>query len=138
MKTKGVELKNTQEATITKALNNDNLPAEVREVLLIRQEGKKSSLAKYKKMLDRADGNGRIRGDLLQYHAAILGAGVVEVSSYIIYLDQKIDLKTSCKAISTLEYDDFSDHYGTNVANVLSQSIRGAIIPSKRKEILHW
>jgi DNA polymerase len=48
------------------------LPANVRRVLELRFAGGKSSVAKYEAIVDRADDDGRVRGNLL-YHGASTG-----------------------------------------------------------------
>ncbi len=103
LQSRGVEIKNAQKATITEILNDQSLPADVKEVLLIRQEGTKSSLAKYKEMLDRADSHGRIRGDLLQYHAAHTGRWGGRGIQIQNLPKPTIDIETCCDAISSLQ-----------------------------------
>jgi len=134
LQTRNVKLKNTKAPTIAEALNSNNLPADVKEVLLIHQEGTKSSLKKYKTMLDRADSHGRIRGDLLQYNAAHTGRWGGRGIQLHNLPKPKIKIEPICEAISTLPYEDFSGRYGTDIAHVLSQSIRGAVVPSKNKK----
>ena len=62
-------------AEVTELLERDNLPANVRRALEIRQEAAKTSVAKLKAMLDRAGADGRVRGGFM-YHGASTGRWV--------------------------------------------------------------
>ena len=53
-------------------LKHPDIPANVKRILQIRQEAGKTSTAKYQKMLDMADEDGRVR-DILLYHGASTG-----------------------------------------------------------------
>lgn len=69
----GVDLPNTQNSTITKWLATESdISPNVRIVLETCLSGGKTSLAKYSKMLERADEHGQIR-EILQYHGAHTG-----------------------------------------------------------------
>lgn len=69
----GVETASVNKATVTKLLEEGDLPNAVRAVLLARQEAGKSSVAKIKSMLDYADeDDDRMRG-LFLYHGASTG-----------------------------------------------------------------
>jgi DNA polymerase len=59
-------------AEITDLLEADDLPADVRRALEIRQEAAKTSVSKLKAMLDRASVDGRVRGGFI-YHQAGTG-----------------------------------------------------------------
>jgi DNA polymerase len=64
--TRGVPIKNTQAATIEKCLLDPNLPPDVRELFVMRQELGKSSTAKYKR-LKQYEYNNRIYDNLRYY-----------------------------------------------------------------------
>jgi DNA polymerase len=68
----GVNLPGVAKGDILDLLEQPDLPAPVREALLLRQEGSKSSLAKLKSMEDGACADSRARGTL-QYHGASTG-----------------------------------------------------------------
>lgn len=68
----GVELTSAAKAEITDLLECDDLPANVRRALEIRQEAAKTSVAKLNAMLARASADGRVRGSFL-YHGASTG-----------------------------------------------------------------
>jgi len=67
----GEDLPDLSKDTVEKTLQKD-LPDDVREVLEIRQSLSKSSTGKLQAMKDRADEDGRVRGNLL-YHGASTG-----------------------------------------------------------------
>lgn len=68
----GVEIAGLAKADITALLDRDDLPARVREALLLRQQAAKSSTAKLKAMLGALSDDNRVRG-ILQYHGASTG-----------------------------------------------------------------
>jgi DNA polymerase len=69
----GLQLTDTKRSTLEKCLSNESdLTDEVKIVLQTCISGGKTSLAKYSKMLERADENGIIR-EILQYHGAHTG-----------------------------------------------------------------
>jgi len=69
---KGVEIDGLAKADVIDALKLDDVPADVRRALLIRQEGGKTSTAKLRTVLEILGDDDRARG-LLQYHAAGTG-----------------------------------------------------------------
>jgi DNA polymerase len=68
----GVEVDGMAKADVTALLDRVDLPPAVREALVLRREGSKSSTKKLKAMLAAACADGRVRGTL-QYHAASTG-----------------------------------------------------------------
>jgi DNA polymerase bacteriophage-type len=69
---KGVAIDGLAKDDVVNLLARDDLPADVRRVLEIRQEGAKTSTAKVDKMLTLRQKDGRMRGNL-QYHGASTG-----------------------------------------------------------------
>ena len=69
---KGCHFPSLDKQGVTNALKDKTLPAEVREVLYLRQIGAKSSTKKLQAILNMADAEGRIHGNLL-YHGASTG-----------------------------------------------------------------
>lgn len=61
LKSKGVETDSVAKAEVADLLEFDDLPADVRRVLEIRQQGAKSSTAKFQAMIDRTSEDGRAR-----------------------------------------------------------------------------
>ena len=68
----GIATKSVDKQTVARLLTHDKLHPVIREVLLLRQNGAKSSTAKYDAMLHAVNGDGRMRG-LLMYHGAATG-----------------------------------------------------------------
>ena len=68
----GIEIDSLAKADVTALLCRTDLPPAVREALLLRQEGAKTSTAKLKKMREGASADHRLRG-LLGYHVASTG-----------------------------------------------------------------
>ena len=72
LSTQGVEMKDLTKATVTATLKK-KLPSVARRVLEIRQQADKTSTAKYKKMIQTASSDGRVRGTHQYYGAARTG-----------------------------------------------------------------
>lgn len=72
VKSRGVEVDSVAAADVVELLDLETLPNDVREALLCRQEGSKSSTAKLQKMIDFVADDGRVRG-MFQYHGAGTG-----------------------------------------------------------------
>jgi DNA polymerase bacteriophage-type len=68
----GIATKSVDKQTVARLLTSDKLHPVIREVLTLRQNGAKSSTAKYDAMLHAVNGDGRMRG-LLVYHGAATG-----------------------------------------------------------------
>lgn len=71
----GIELTSAAKAEVTDLLSKDDLPEAVRRALEVRQEAAKTSVAKLKAMLARANADGRVRGTNI-YHGASTGRWV--------------------------------------------------------------
>lgn len=68
----GIATKSVDKQTVARLLTSDKLHPVIREVLTLRQNGAKSSTAKYDAMLHAVNEDGRMRG-LLVYHGAATG-----------------------------------------------------------------
>lgn len=118
-------------AAVEELLGRDDLPPKVRAALELRQKLGKTSVSKYKAMLDCVCPDGRIRGLLQFYGASRTGrwAGrLVQMQNlprnYIEELDYARDL------VKTGRVDELSLVFG-NVPDTLSQLIRTAFIPAE-------
>lgn len=69
---RGVTMPGVAKADVLDALKDDDLPADVRTALRLRQEAAKTSTAKLKKMIESASEDGRLRG-MFQYWGAATG-----------------------------------------------------------------
>ncbi len=65
----GLGLEDLKGSTVEKALERDDLPAELRELLVVRSQASTTSTAKYRALLDCVCADGRLRG-LKQYCGA--------------------------------------------------------------------
>ena len=118
-------------AAVEELLDREDLPPKVRAALELRQKLGKTSVSKYKAMLDCVCPDGRIRGLLQFYGASRTGrwAGrLVQMQNlprnYIEELDYARDL------VRTGRVDELSLVFG-NVPDTLSQLIRTAFIPAE-------
>ena len=68
----GIHAKSVDKQTVGRLLSFDRMHPVIREVLKLRQNGAKSSTAKYDAMLHAVNADGRMRG-LLVYHGAATG-----------------------------------------------------------------
>ena len=73
LETRGVETDGVDKAAVSALLDDESIPADVREALLLRQEAGKSSAAKYTALERRISADGRVRGSLVYCGAASTG-----------------------------------------------------------------
>lgn len=128
---KGVPLLDLQKNTIDQAVKRDDLPADVLEVLKIRQSLSKSSTAKLDKMLGCADKEGKVRYALL-YHGASTGrwAGrLIQVQNFPRGAAHIKDIDTAIDDLRDLDLDSLTNKYG-DVMDLISTCLRGMIISS--------
>ncbi|MBC5689752.1 DNA polymerase [Mediterraneibacter sp. NSJ-55] len=125
-----VELPGLRKEDVAVLLGKQNLPAEVRRILEIRQQMGKTSVKKYTAMKSAKGDDGRIRG-LSQYYGANRtgrwAGRLVQVQNlprnYLTTLDVARNL------VKARNYEGVQMLYG-NVPDTLSQLIRTAFIPS--------
>jgi DNA polymerase len=130
-----IEIENLQKATVERLLEYGGLPPEVNDLLLIRQQASSTSTAKYQKIVDCTNSDGRLRG-LLQFCGANrtgrwAGRGPQfhnlprpALKQHII--DTGIDaLKANCEDLVT-----------ENVMELCSSAVRGTIIAAPGKKLV--
>lgn len=130
------EVTNVRKATVSALLDQDDLPEEVREFLLIRQKLSKTSVKKYFAMKLCACKDGRMRGLLQHYGANRTGrwAGrLVQVQN--LPRNHMKTLDTARAFTKEKDIDALSLLYG-NVTDVLSQLIRTAFIPEEGRKFI--
>lgn len=127
----GLDLPNLQKATVSEALQREDLDPKARRVLELRQMLGKTSLKKYQTMQTAVGEGDRIRGISQYYGANRTGrwAGrLVQMQNlprnYIKTLDD------ARRLVKKGNYEGFRMIYG-NVPDTLSQLIRTAFIPSE-------
>lgn len=111
LKENGVEVQNTQAATIEALLEAGGLPENVEIALSLCTSGGKSSLAKYPAMRDRADEFGIVRENLA-YHAAHTGRWGGRGIQPQNYVRPTINMDLVCGALEDLEYESFQLLFG--------------------------
>lgn len=66
----GIALADLKGSTIDKALENEDIPRELKELLMVRAQASKTSVSKYKRVLNGVSSDGRLRG-LLAFCGAL-------------------------------------------------------------------
>lgn len=132
---KGITVDNLQKATVEEILKQD-LPADVKRVLKIRQQLSKTSIKKYEAMRNAKGKDDRIRGLTQIYGANRTGrfAGrLVQMQNlprnYLKTLDEARQM------VMNQNYEGLRMIYG-NVPDTLSQLIRTAFIPSDGNKLV--
>ena len=120
----GLNVNSVDKQTVTRMLNIDELHPIIKQVLKLRQDGAKSSTAKYDAMLNAADADDRMRG-LLMYHGAATGrwsGRLVQPQNFPRPLKKNDELEA---IIAKLKADeDVSEHgAGTVIASDLLRSM---------------
>lgn len=134
----GVHLEGVAKDDILEALDLDDLPAAVREALLLRQEAGKSSTSKLKAFLSHADADERVRGCFV-YHGAAPGrwssAGGVNFSNLPrprpIFESADLDPAMTFEAFRTEDPQYLRAAYGDDLGkplHLVSDAMRGFII----------
>lgn len=132
-------IKDTTGVTVT-SITKETIPQikkdlagypDVLEVLAIRQQLSKSSIAKYQKMVDMLMDDSRVRGILQFYGASATGRWAgrgVQVQN--LPQNRLPDLDTAREALLTGDLETVEMLYD-NIPSVLSQLIRTAFVPEK-------
>lgn len=142
----GVAMNSAAKAEIEEILECDDLPANVRKAIEIRQEAAKTSVSKLSAFLERAsDDDGRIRGAFL-YCAAGTGRWS-SVGAQLhnlprprkVFTDAKLKRKTLFHAIRTQSPQLLRTMYGDTLGRpmwLLSDAIRGFIWAAPNHDLL--
>ena len=131
----GVDVEDVKKATVQDLLDGE-LNTYVREVLELRQQLSKSSIAKYKKMVATMCEDGKIRGLTQFYGANATGrwAGrLVQIQN--LPRNHTDTLEEARAAVLRQDVDWLKANYD-NVPNILSQLIRTAFIPSENNKLV--
>lgn len=135
LRSNGIDVDNTTKATVQDLLDDD-LPSNIRQVLELRQQLGKSSVAKYKKMVETLCDDDRIRGLSQFYGASATGrwAGrLVQIQN--LPRNSMKTLDVARKAVISKNIDFLKMVY-TNIPDTLSQLVRTAFIPSDGNKLV--
>lgn len=142
LKSRNVDTPNGLGADIVDALLSDQLPGDengkvVRRVLEIRRDTAKSSTAKFRRMLDRSQTDGRMR-DNLRYHGAFTGRWSGSGAQIQNYPRGKVKADEEL-ADTFLDRDEASIEllFGDPV-DAAKSILRGCLIPAEGKKLLVW
>lgn len=131
----GEEKETLDKVAVLGLLADPKTPSQVKDVISIRQQVGKSSTAKYKKTLETAGPDGRVRG-VTQYHAAHTGRDggrLIQIQNY----PKGFDKDEQARAISLMDNAaDFAQVYGDKAMDALSQALRGTIIAAPGKQLI--
>lgn len=133
-----VDMPDMQKDTVKAMLSGDHVAIDVRKVLELRQQFKKSSIKKYDALLRALGADSRIRGIIQFYGANRTGryAGRIFQPQNL----PRISLKSGCldiarELVKKYDVDGIRLMFG-NIANTLSQLIRTAVIPAPGHEFI--
>lgn len=131
----GIVFKDLTASMVDKALNDDNLPAPLRELLLLRAQASTSSTAKYKKFLGAVSSDGRLRGMFQFCGASRTGRAsgkIVQLHNLPRPTMKAKDIELGIRAIKA----GGAHLLFPNVMELASNAIRGAIIAPPGKKLL--
>ena len=126
----GVDVSTLRKDDLDELLQRD-LPDNVRRVLEIRKAIGKTSTAKYAKMLDAVNGDGRLRGILQFYGANRAGRWTGKlVQVHNLARNSLVDLDLAREITAAGDFDELQTLYG-ETSFVFSELVRTAFIPSE-------
>lgn len=131
----GVALPNMQASTLERRIDDPNLPPELRELLAIRLQASKTSASKYKRLIEAASSDGRLRG-LLQFD------GASRTGRWAGRLFQPQNLPRPSLKQNDIAFGieamkmDAEDLIYADVMELTSSAIRGAIIAPPGKKLV--
>jgi len=132
----GCSIENMQKATVKKAIDSGVLSGKNLEILKIRTQTSKTSLAKFEAMLLATQKDGVLR-DLLKYHGAFTGrwAGQLVQTQNLIKPLKGLDTDEAIEDLHKLSYEEYFNKYN-NFMGTLSSCVRGMFIPGEGK-VMH-
>jgi len=133
----GVIIPDLTKDTVSAAIESGTLTPNQIQVLRLRQQLGKSSLAKYKKLTIAVDENNVLRDNFV-YHGASTGrwSGKMVQLQNLPKNTAKIDTHQAIDCMNTYGYPAVEFMYPSNLMDVMSSCIRGLFVPDEGKELL--
>lgn len=131
----GVELPNLQADTVQTALTRSDLHPDLRELLVLRLEGSRSTSAKYKAALSALSFDGRLRGTLQFRGASLTGRYTGKIFQPQNLMRPTMSEEMIEDAIETVK-SGMADLVYDNLAEVLGNTVRGIIIAPPKHKLL--
>lgn len=141
----GVDLSSAGKADIIDLLGFEDVPANVRKALEIRQEAAKTSVSKLDAMLRMSNADGRVRGTSM-YHGASTGRFQSQGTNFAnmprprrVFEDAKLRLSTLFEAFRREDPDLLKFFYGDELGrplHLISDAIRGFVWAGPGKEFV--
>ena len=130
----GANMTSIDKQSVTTAIKSGVLTPKQIQVLRLRQQLGKSSLAKYKKLMDAVDEEEILR-DCFVYHAASTGRWGGKLVQLQNLPKGKINTDKAIQDINKWGYPAVEIMYPGKIMEVLSACIRGLFVPAKGKEM---
>jgi DNA polymerase len=130
----GARMESLNKQSVAEAIKTGKLSDIQIKVLRLRQQLGKSSLAKYKKLMEAVDEKGVLR-DCFVYHAASTGRWGGKLVQLQNLPKGKIDTDKAIADINTYGYPAIEMMYPGKIMEVLSACIRGLFVPAKGHEL---
>ena len=135
----GLRLEDTQGVTLDRVLKMKGLAPEIARAVFIVRDVNRTSVAKYKVVLQRAPADGRLR-DLLMYSGAGTGRWTGKGFQPHNLVKGKFTtheaIRNVCDVIKGRDLDYLVAMYGDRVMEVLSWAMRGVLVASEGRELL--
>lgn len=131
----GVEMPDLTKASVKHTLKNPELPGKVRDALEVRQNLSKSSTAKFKRMVQGANSDNRMRGTMMYYGTSTGRYTGRRVQPQNMPRKMPSDVESIFQALSYKDLDLFEITCG-NAVDSLSGSIRAFILAQPGHELL--
>lgn len=145
-----IEMPDLRAGTVEDFLARPDLPEDARKLLLIRKQLAKASTAKYKKFMDMAASDGRVRDIILFMAASTRRWGGKNIQPQNFPRGVIKDQAAAIYAINNYTVEELKVCYGENLMPLFSSVLRGMFIASPGHElfvedynaiearVLHW
>ena len=134
-RTYGVQYMDLTSSMVDKAINDENTPGALRELLLLRAEASQSSTAKYKKFRDATSSDGRLRGMFVYCGASRTGrdaGNIVQLQNLPRPTMKNAQIEMGIDALKA----GCADLLFPSVMGLSSNAIRGCLVPAQGKKFV--